>query len=66
MRRRSAAPGAPTIPGTAVTPPRRPLEDVAGARPVPAVEGQLDLVDFWQGCGLLDDDQREALEVEQP
>lgn len=66
MRRGRAAPGAPTLPGTAVTPPRRSLEDVAAARPVPALEGQLDLVDFWHDCGLLDDEQREALEAEQP
>ncbi|MET9816550.1 hypothetical protein [Streptomyces sp. NPDC006355] len=66
MRRRGAAPGAPTIPGTAVTPPRRTLDDAAAARPVPPVEGQLDLVDFWHGCGLLEDGQRAALEAEQP
>ncbi|MFI6465706.1 hypothetical protein [Streptomyces sp. NPDC050538] len=64
MRRGRAAPGAPTIPGTAVTPPRRSLEDVAGARPVPAVEGQIDLVNYWHGCGLLDDEQRAALDTE--
>jgi DNA (cytosine-5)-methyltransferase 1 len=45
-RRRSAPAGAPTIPGTAVTPPRPSLDDTmrATARPVPPVPGQQPLV----------------------
>lgn len=68
MRRRRAAPGAPTIPGTAVK-PRRPSADeitAAMSRPVPQVPDQGDLVDHWRDCGLLDDDQVDALGGEQP
>jgi hypothetical protein len=57
VRRRSAAPGAPTIPGTAVTPPRRSLDDALASRPVPVIDGQADLFDHWHGCGLLSDEQ---------
>lgn len=65
MSRRGAPAGASTIPGTAVSLPRRSVENVLAARPVPAVEGQIDLVDHWLDCGLLDDEQRAALEREQ-
>ncbi|AZM53308.1 hypothetical protein DMA15_12515 [Streptomyces sp. WAC 01529] len=66
MSRRRAAPDAPTIPGTAVAPPRRAAEDVLTARPVPAVEGQIDLVEHWLDCGLLSDAQRAALGGDDP
>ena len=68
MRRRSAAPGAPTIPGTAVTPRRRTGDEItaAMARPVAPVPDQGDLVEHWRDCGLLDDDQVDALGGEQP
>lgn len=68
MNRRGAAPGAPTIPGTAVTPPRRSCEQVAAAagRPVPNLPDQGDLVGHWRDCGLLDDEQVDALGGEQP
>lgn len=67
-RRRCAAAGAPTIPGTAVTPPRRTADEIlaATARPAPHVPGQGDLVDHWHECGLLDDDQVDTLGGEQP
>lgn len=63
MRRRRAAAGAPTIPGTAAAPRPRSLDETlaATARPVPAVPDQGDLVDHWRDCGLLDDDQVDAL-----
>jgi hypothetical protein len=63
MRRRSASPGAPTIPGTAVK-LRRPTADeiiAATSRPVPAVPDQGDLVEHWRNSGLLDDAEVEAL-----
>ena len=68
MTRRSATPGAPTIPGTAVAPRRRTLDETlaATARPVPPVPDQGDLVDHWREIGLLDDDQVDALGGEQP
>ncbi|MGW2742338.1 hypothetical protein [Streptomyces sp. NPDC001450] len=67
MKRRSAAPGAPTIPGTAVAPRRRTLDETsaATARPVPRLPNQGDLVEHWHDCGLLDDDQVDALGGEQ-
>jgi hypothetical protein len=63
MSRRRAAPGAPTIPGTAVKPRCRTLDETAAAvaRPVPAVPDQGDLVDHWREAGLLDDEQAQAL-----
>jgi hypothetical protein len=68
VRRRIAARGAPTIPGTAVTPRRRTADEIIAAtsRPVPPVPDQGDLVDHWHECGLLDDDQVDALGGEQP
>lgn len=68
MTRRAAAPGAPTIPGTAVKPRRRTSDEITAAmtRPVPPVPDQGDLVDHWRECGLLDDDQVDALGGEQP
>ncbi|WP_327725762.1 DNA cytosine methyltransferase [Streptomyces europaeiscabiei] len=68
-RRRSTAVGA-TIPGTAVAPPRRTLDDVivSAARPVPAVAGQRPLVgdgpligSFCTGYGGLDMAVQEVL-----
>lgn len=68
MKRRGAAPGASTIPGTAVKPRRRTLDETvaATARPVRPVPNQGDLVEHWHDCGLLDDDQVDALGAEQP
>ncbi|MDV6290291.1 hypothetical protein R2F25_30240 [Streptomyces sp. UP1A-1] len=68
MKRRHAAPGAPTIPGTTPAPPRRTADEIlaATARPVPPVPGQGDLVDHWRESGALDDDQVDALGGEQP
>ena len=68
MTRRRAAAGAPTIPGTAVTPPRPSLDDTARSitRPAPQVPDQGDLVEHWKSCGLLDDDQVDSLGGEQP
>ncbi|MEU9065858.1 hypothetical protein AB0D60_03040 [Streptomyces sp. NPDC048306] len=68
MSRRRATMDAPTIPGTAVTPPRRTADEIlaATARPVPPVPGQCDLVDHWRESGALDDDQVDALGGEQP
>jgi hypothetical protein len=68
MRRRCAAPGAPTIPGTAVKPRRRTADEIIAAtsRPVPPVRDQGDLVDHWREVGLLDDDEVDALGGEQP
>lgn len=63
MKRRSASPGASTIPGTSVPPPRPTLDDTirATARPVPPVPGQQPLVvdgpriaSFCTGYGGLD------------
>ncbi|MGW7197513.1 hypothetical protein [Streptomyces chryseus] len=67
MKRRIAAPGAPTIPGTAVTPRRRTSDEITAAmsRPVPSVPDQGDLVEHWHECGLLDDDEVDALGGEQ-
>lgn len=68
MRRRIAAPGAPTIPGTAVRPRRRTADEIIAAtsRPVPPVPDQGDLVEHWHEVGLLDDDEVDALGGEQP
>ncbi|MDX3753700.1 hypothetical protein [Streptomyces sp. AK08-02] len=68
MRRSSVAPGAPTIPGTAVKPRRRSADEIitATSRPVQPVPNQGDLVEHWRGCGLLDDDEVDALGGEQP
>ncbi|MCT9139044.1 DUF3558 domain-containing protein [Streptomyces violarus] len=68
MRRRRAAAGAPTIPGTAIAPRHRTLDETvaAAARPVPPVPDQGDLVEHWHECGLLDDDQVDSLGGEQP
>lgn len=69
MTRRSAAPGAPTIPGTAVRLPRPSLDDTirATARPVPPVPGQQPLVadgpligSFCTGYGGLDEAVQEV------
>ncbi|MCX4969368.1 hypothetical protein OHA98_41825 [Streptomyces sp. NBC_00654] len=68
MRRRCAAAGAPTIPGTAVKPRRRTSDEITAAmsRPVPPVPDQGDLVEHWRDCGLLDDEAVDALGGEQP
>ncbi|MFE4691223.1 hypothetical protein ACFRH6_14335 [Streptomyces sp. NPDC056749] len=52
-----------TIPGTAVSLPRRTAECVLAAtrRPVPAAGGQGDLVEHWTECGLLTAEQRAAM-----
>nr|WSS66770.1 hypothetical protein OG284_36730 [Streptomyces sp. NBC_01177] len=52
-----------TIPGTAVSLPRRTAECVLAAtrRQVPASDGQGDLVELWTECGLLTDEQRAAM-----
>ncbi|MEV8124074.1 DNA cytosine methyltransferase [Streptomyces sp. NPDC085944] len=64
MSRRRAVEGAPTIPGTAVTPPRRTADEIlaATARPVPPVPGQQPLFadgptigSLCTGYGGLDD-----------
>jgi hypothetical protein len=67
VRRRSAAAGAPTIPGTAVKPRRRTADEIIAAtsRPVPPVPDQGDLVEHWLEVGLLDDDEADALGGEQ-
>lgn len=65
-RRRCAGPVGDLIPGTAVAPPRRSPEQVLAARPVPAVDGQHDLVEHWHECGLLSDEQLAALGRETP
>jgi hypothetical protein len=51
-----------------VTPRRRTADEIIAAtsRPVPPVPDQGDLVDHWHECGLLDDDQVDALGGEQP
>lgn len=68
MRRSSAAPGAPTIPGTAVKPRRRTADEITAAlsRSVPQVPDQGDLVDHWHEVGLLNDGEVNALGGEQP
>lgn len=68
MRRRGAAHGASTLPGTAVPPRRRSAEEIAAAtaRPTPRIPNQGDLVKHWHDCGLLDDDQVDTLGGEQP
>lgn len=55
---------AQTIPGTAVSLPRRTPERVLAAtgRPVPVVPEQGDLVEHWHEQGLLDEQQRAALD----
>ncbi|MGW2708658.1 DNA cytosine methyltransferase [Streptomyces sp. NPDC001356] len=69
-RRRSATPGASTIPGTAAAPPRPTIDDTirATARPVPPVPGQQPLIDdepfiasFCTGYGGLDMAVQEVL-----
>lgn len=66
-RRRRAAPGAPTIPGTAVKPRRRTTDEIIAAtsRPVPPIPDQGDLVEHWHEAGLLDDDEVDTLGGEQ-
>jgi hypothetical protein len=61
-------PDATPLPGTAVVPRRRTLDDVIAAtgRPIAAVPDQGDLVGHWHECGLLDDDQVDALGGERP
>lgn len=68
MKRRTGSPCAPTLPGTAVKPRRRTLDETvaAAARPVPPVPDQGNLVEHWRECGLLDDDDVDALGGEQP
>jgi hypothetical protein len=67
MRRRSAAHGAATIPGTAPAPRRRTADEISAAtsRPVAPIPDQGDLVDHWHESGLLDDDEVDALGGEQ-
>jgi hypothetical protein len=67
MKRRRAAPGAPTIPGTAVKPRRRTTDEIIAAtsHPVPPVADQGDLVEHWRDAGLLDDNAVDALGGEQ-
>jgi hypothetical protein len=52
-----------TIPGTAVSLPRRSAECVLAATraPVKPTEGQGDLVEHWTECGLLTTEQRTAM-----
>lgn len=63
MSRRSA-PAGDTIPGTAVSLPRKSAGCVLAesSRPVPPVPDQGDLVEHWHECGLLTDEQRAELD----
>ncbi|MFE5658334.1 hypothetical protein ACFQ9H_19355 [Streptomyces sp. NPDC056517] len=58
---------APTLPGTAVAPPRRSCDSVFAAvsRLAPQIPDQGCLVEHWHEQGLLDERQRAELGGEQ-
>lgn len=67
MSRAARAMTAQTIPGTAVSPPRRSCDSVLAAvsRSAPQMTNQGCLVEHWHEQGLLDEQQRAELGGEQ-